>query len=103
MLLTLIALALSSLLKWRVAASAAILAVFFAGAGFGTAVNNVMRTSYGTLMDLSGVARMIWADLLRYDTGSVLPPIYAWGVLGAVCLLSCWVLARRVRAFEVVK
>jgi ABC-2 type transport system permease protein len=100
--LSLITLALSSWVKWRIAASAFILAIFFAGAGFGTAINDVMRTSYGTLIDLSGVIRIIWADILRYDSGAVLPAIDAWVVLGIASLICCWLLSRRIRPFEVV-
>src|SRR5579862_5162560 len=48
--LSLIAMAMSAWVKWRIAAGALILAVFVAGAGFGTAINAVMRTSYGTLL-----------------------------------------------------
>jgi ABC-2 type transport system permease protein len=101
--LSLIALALSACVKWRVTASALILGLFFAGAGFGTAINNVMRTGYGTLIDLSGAVKIIWADLLRYDSGATLPASDAWITLAIVSAICCWLLARRIRPFEVVK
>ena len=50
--LALIALALSAWIKWRVAAGAGVLAVYFVGAGFGAAINEILRTHYGSLIDL---------------------------------------------------
>jgi len=101
--LSLIALALSAWVKWRVAAGALVLGVYFAGAGLGSAINSVMRTSNGTLIDIVQVAHAAWSNLFRYDSGSDLSPAAAWTVLGIVCALCIWLLARRIRAFEVVK
>ena len=80
------------------------LGVFFAGAGFGTALNSVMRTQYGTLLEphRSHV----------YDLGQALPfdfrkPEFrlesAWICVGAVGRGLPCLLVRRVRPFEVVK
>ena len=44
LLLSLIALAVSAFVKWRIAAGALLLGIFVAGAGFGTAINNIVRT-----------------------------------------------------------
>jgi ABC-2 type transport system permease protein len=101
--LSLIGLALSAWVKWKLAAGALVLGVFFAGAGFGAAINSVLRTHYGTLIDLDQVVRIVWSDLFRYDSGAEIPVTTAWTVLGVVCALCLWLLARRVRAFEVVK
>ena len=64
-MLSLIAMAISAWVKWKTAAGAAILGVFFVGAGFGAAINAVMRTKYGSLIDLSQVMRTIWDSLFR--------------------------------------
>jgi len=101
--LALIALALSAWVKWKIAAGALVLGVFFAGAGFGAAIDNVLRTNYGALIDLTQVAHTVWADLLRYDSGTDMSVRDAWMVLGATCVICTVLLARRVRAFEVVK
>ena len=53
LVLSLIALALSAWIKWKIAAGGLVLGVFFAGAGFGTALNSVMRTNYGSLLNLT--------------------------------------------------
>ena len=101
--LSLIALALSAWVKWRIAAGALILGVFFAGAGFGAAINSIVRTKYGGLIDLAQVMSNIWAKMFRDDTVPDIPVADSWVVLALVCALCLWLLARRVKAFEVVK
>jgi ABC-2 type transport system permease protein len=101
--LCLIALALSAWVKWRIAAGGAILAVFFAGAGFGTAVNAIVRTQYGALLDLRQVISIIFSQMFRDDAAPAVPPGDAWTVLAICAALCLWLLAKRVRAFEVVK
>jgi ABC-2 type transport system permease protein len=100
--LSLIALALSACVKWKIAASALMLAVLYAGAGFGAVINNVLRTHYGGLISLNQIIYTIWGDLFRYDWGAQLGSTEAWVVLvlGSACCL--WLLAKRVRPFEVV-
>ncbi len=100
---TLIGFALSALVKWRVAAGALVVGVLFAGAGFGAAINAVVRTSAGSAVDLSFVMRAVWSDLLRYDAGIYLPLGQAWLVLGAVAVVCVGILLRRIRPFEVIK
>lgn len=102
-LLSLIALALSAWVKWKIAAGALVLGVFFAGAGFGTAINNVLRTHYGALLSLNQVIYTIWGELFRYDWGAQLTLGEAWLVLGLTSVLCLWLLAKRIRPFEVVK
>jgi ABC-2 type transport system permease protein len=101
--LALIGLALSAWVRWRIAAGALVLGVIFAGAGFGTAINGLMRTNYGALIDLTQVAHTIWSYLFRYDTGTEMSVTSAWIVLGLTCVICLWLLAKRVRPFEVIK
>jgi ABC-2 type transport system permease protein len=101
--LSLIALALSAWVKWKIAAGALILGVFFAGAGFGAAINNVTDTKYGAFINLMEVVRTIWSDLFRSSSRADLSVNEAWVVLGVTCALCLWLLAKRIRAFEVVK
>ena len=103
------------------AASAALLAIFFIPSIFGEIINNIFFTRWGNLLSLRAVIRAVWAGLFgiferqsgriegmvngRYlNIVLVEPPIWtAWLVLfllAAVCLL---VIARRVRAYEVVR
>jgi len=101
--LSLIALAISAWVKWRIAAGGLILGVFFAGAGFGAAINAVMRTKNGSLIDIMQMMTVAWGQLLRYDAGAGVSATQAWCVLGIVLLFCLWMLSRKVRAFEVVK
>jgi ABC-2 type transport system permease protein len=101
--LCLIALALSAWVKWRIAAGGAILAVFFAGAGFGTAVNAIVRTEYGSLFDLRKVIGLIFSQMFR---DPVLPPVPvgdAWTALALAGVICLWLLSKRIKPFEVVK
>lgn len=102
-ILSLIAMAISAWVKWKVAAGALILGVFFAGAGFGAAINAVMRTKYGTLIDLARVNFIVWSPLFHYDSASGVAVSDAWMALAAACAICLWLLSRKVRAFEVVR
>jgi ABC-2 type transport system permease protein len=103
LMLSLLALALSAWVKWKIAAGGLLLGVFFAGAGFGTALNSVMRTSYGSLLNLTEVMFTIWSKLFSWpaDTGISLEA--SWICVAVVCAVCLWLLIRRVRAFELVK
>jgi ABC-2 type transport system permease protein len=101
--LSLIAMAMSAWVKWKVAAGALILGVYVAGAGFGRAINGVLRIRSGTLIDLTDVKATIWGWMFRYDTGTGLDLTDAWIALGIACAICLWLLVKKVRAFEVVK
>lgn len=101
--LALMALALSAWVKWRIAAGGLILGVLFAGAGFGAAVNSIVRTNYGSLLDLRQVIAVIWSQMFRNELSTNVPVGEAWTALAVACGICLWLLARRVKAFEVVK
>lgn len=125
-LLALIALAVSSVVKWRVVASGAMLGMFFVPSAFGEIVNQLFLTRVGSLISLWAMTKSIWLGLFRlFDRnagtirGKVSNPIYdgqyinmtllepplwaSWLVLSAACAICLWVLARKVRAYEVIK
>jgi ABC-2 type transport system permease protein len=52
--LSLIALALSAWVKWRIAAGACVLGLHFVGAGFAQAINQILGTRNGSLINLGG-------------------------------------------------
>jgi ABC-2 type transport system permease protein len=101
--LSLIALAISAWVRWKIAAGGLILGVFFVGAGFGAVINNVMRTKNGSMIDIVQMMATAWGQLFRYDTGNGITAAQAWMVLAIVSAISLWLLSRKVRAFEVVK
>lgn len=103
LLLSLIALAVSAWVKWRIAAGAVLLGIFVVGAGFGTALNAIVRTEYGSLMNLTLVMYTIWSQLFGLVPDSGLAVEQAWAVVALVCAGCVWLLWKKVRAFEVVK
>ncbi len=103
LLLSLIALAVSAWVKWRIAAGALLLGIFVAGAGFGTAINQIVRTDYGSLVNLPEVMFTLWSQLFGLESTTGLPAEYAWATYVTVCAGCLWLLWRKVRAFEVVK
>ena len=101
--LCLLALALSAWVKWKVVAGALLFGVFFAAAGFGQAINQVLHTDSGNLINLAELVRTIWVGLFRLPSRSGLAPESAWMALAGICVICLHLLDRKVRAFEVVK
>jgi hypothetical protein len=107
-------------------ASGALLGLFFVPSAFGEIVNQLFLTRIGHLISLSMTMNSIWRGLFGLfvrQTGSIRgkvsnpiydeqffdiallePPLWAsWLVLAAVCAVCIWLLARKVRAYEVIK
>lgn len=101
--LSLIAMAMSAWVKWKVAAGALIIGIFFVGAGMGAVINQVLRTKYGSLINLTQVIATIWAKLFRIQAGTGIELWDAWMAILATCAICLYLLTRKVRAFEVVK
>jgi ABC-2 type transport system permease protein len=125
-LLSLLALAVSSLLKWRVVASGALLALFFVPSAFGAIINELFLTRAGNLFSLWAMMNNVWRGLFglfdRFSgqiRGKITTPIYdnefvdivllepplwvSWLLIATVCAVCVWLLARKVRAYEVIK
>jgi len=101
--LSLLAMALSAWVKWRIVAGALLLGVMFFGAGFAEAVNAVLRTQAGHFLNIVYLMGTVWTSLFRVDMqGSITPP-QAWIALLIYCAICLALLVRRVRAYEVVK
>ena len=121
LLLALLALALSSWVKWRLAASAALIGVFVIPSAFASALNEIFQTHWWHIISLPNLIKNAWAGLFGtfvqqtgrmrgFNQGRRLyidlfePPL--WGTwlmliaIGAFCLL---LLVRKVRAYEVVR
>ena len=102
--LSLVAMAMSAWIKWRIAAGALILGVIFVGAGFGAAVNAVMRTNLGSMLDLAQDNSAIWARLFRLtDADLRIDAVDAANAMAIASLICLWLLFKKVRAFEVIK
>lgn len=125
-LLSLIALAVSSIVKWRVVASGAMLGLFFVPSAFAEIVNELFLTRSGHLISLWASMNSIWRGLFGlferqvgtirgtvtnpiydgqfFDKALLEPPLWAsWLVILLVCAVCVWLLNRTVRAYEVIK
>jgi ABC-type transport system involved in multi-copper enzyme maturation permease subunit len=103
--LSILGLALSSWVKWRVVATGIIFATVFVPAGVGAIVSAVLRTKWGFLLNIPFMISTLWQRLLgapefsRFSLPT--PAIAAMFVLA--CILCLGMLDKRIRAREVVR
>jgi ABC-2 type transport system permease protein len=120
LLLALMSLAISSWVKWRIAASAALIGVFFIPAAFAGAINEIFMTRWGNLISLPNIIKSVWEGLFgtwvehagrvrgfvngrRVFLDLFQPPLWSsWLVLATICAFCLLLLVRKVRAYEVV-
>lgn len=103
----LVALALSAWVKWRPIAGGAMFGIFFAGAGFGEVVNDMLFRRpdplWGSLLDLQLMMRIISHWLFDVQFYNPVPVWSAWAGLLAICGFALLLLGRKIRACEVVR
>ena len=102
-ILSLLAMALSAWVKWRIVAAALLLAVMFFGAGFAQALNAVLRTESGHFFNLAYLMGIVWNSLFQVDATHAIPVSQAWIALLLYCAICLALLMRKVRAYEVVQ
>jgi ABC-2 type transport system permease protein len=109
-IVALVTLSASAWLKWRVAATAAMLAFFFVGPAFGAAVNAILGTNWGHIFDVLYAVKLIWVSLFRVPLPDAMamqmlgiPTWAAWASVLATCGISIVLLNRRLKAREVVR
>ncbi len=100
--LTLLALALSAWVKWRLAASAALFGCYLIPAAIGQIVNNTFDTQWGNLIKLFDLFDSIWTSLFYRVASTDIPAWSAWTMLALICAVCVLLLKRKVRAYEVV-
>jgi hypothetical protein len=123
--LSLIALSVSALVKWRVVASGAMLGLFFVPSALGEIVNQLFLTRLGHLISIWSTMVSVWSGLFGLfvrQTGAIRgtvsnpiydeqffdivllePPLWAsWIVITLICAVCVLLLARKVRAYEVI-
>jgi ABC-2 type transport system permease protein len=101
--ISLLALALSAWVKWRIAAGGLLLGVLFIGAGFALAINGVLQTQQGYLLNLSKLINIIWQDLFHDSGDRALPVAEAWFGVLAFAAGCFYLLMKKIRANEVVR
>jgi len=103
LLLTLIALAISAWVRWKLIAGALLLAVMFASSGFATAVNEILRVKAGFYLDPANLIAAIWARFFDVPIHTEMSITGAYAGIAVICGFCVLLLSRKIRAFEVVK
>ncbi|HEX8844687.1 MAG TPA: hypothetical protein VF791_08595 [Pyrinomonadaceae bacterium] len=120
LLLSLLSLAMSSLVKWRMAASAALIGIFFIPSAFAAVINTIFQSWWGHIFNVRALIGSVWGGLFgavqqaanprrrSWQSRSLFaanlePPVWsAWLMLSVICALCLLLLYRKVRAYEVV-
>jgi ABC-2 type transport system permease protein len=103
-LISLLALAISAWVRWRIVAGAMLLVIFFLGAGLAQAINAVLRTDAGYWIDLGTNFGQICVRFYRTKSGGdQISTEEAVASLLVMSALSVWLLWRKVRAYEVAR
>jgi hypothetical protein len=100
--LSLLTLALSALIRWPLAVRGVLLSLFLLLPGFGHAIYQGMGERWGLLLDLGTVFRTMLRGLFGLSVEGGPPLAGVWALLIGIALLSVVILARRLRAYEVV-
>jgi ABC-2 type transport system permease protein len=121
LLLALLSQAVSSIVKWRVVASATLLGIFFIPAVFGQFVNLIFLTHWGNIISIDALMRNVMSGLfgtfvrsashiVEIDNGVARqvvvsePPLWcSWTALFVICAICLAILSQRVKAYEVVR
>ena len=122
LLLALLTQTISAWVKWRIAASAGLIGLFFIPSVFAEILNQLLETRWGHIISLAALIRNVWAGLFgtfvrqasqiqEIRSGRVIrsalvsePPLWAsWMMLFLICALCLLLLSRKVKAYEVVK
>ena len=107
-MISLVSMAVAVWVKWRIAATALMLGIFFLLPALGAILNAILRTQWGALMNFPYMITLVWAHLFRLDaihrhsSGFDVVPLWsAWASLLSVCAFCFWLLDRKLRAREV--
>jgi ABC-2 type transport system permease protein len=116
LLLTVLAMALSAWVRLKPVAGALMFGVFFVAAGFGAAINGIMRTKWGNLINISHLIGAVWVSLFeqpmrrgagavffRVARGEEIPVWACWVSLFAICSICLWLLGKKIRGAEAVR
>jgi len=101
-ILSLVAMASSAYVRWRVVAAAVSLAFFFILSGVAEMIDQVLRVSWGHIIDPAWAVNQVWCALLGVDPPEG-PGAGASAVaLAAMVLLLVLVIERKLRPVEIV-
>lgn len=102
-LLCVISLAISAYVKWKPVARLTLILLFIVAVFTAGIINGLLGTDWASVINISAMIVLIWKRLLGLDPG-VSTPLWV-GILSPLlfCATSVWLLARKLRPYEVVK
>jgi ABC-2 type transport system permease protein len=105
---SLLSMAIAVWVKWRIAATALMVAMLFLSPALGTVVSVILRTSWGQIFNFPLMIMVVWAHLFRltqpnqhHNPISDFPLWAAWTSLLSICAFCFWLLNRKLKAREV--
>jgi ABC-2 type transport system permease protein len=101
-ILTLIALALSAWVRWKIVAGGLLLGVMFATTGFAGAIAAVMHSAIGFYLDPAALVAVIYGNFFDIPMESGISTLNACLALFAIGVFCIWLLSKKIRAFQVV-
>lgn len=102
LVLSLVAMASSAYVRWRIVAAGISLAFFFVLSGVGAMIDNVFRVTWGHILDPAWSINQVWCAMLGIDP---LPGPDAWASAASLALLVAvlvFVIERKLRPVEIV-
>jgi ABC-2 type transport system permease protein len=106
--ISLVSMAVAVWVKWRIAATALMLAIFFLLPALGLVIGAILRTNWGFVINFPFMITIVWAHLFhitptnRHSSGFDVVPLWAaWASLLSLCTACFWLLDRKLRAREV--
>jgi ABC-2 type transport system permease protein len=102
LLVSLVALASSAYVRWRMVAGGLVLGFFFILSGVSAMINGVFRVTWGHALDPAWGAYRLWCAMLQVDPPDGPGPAACASVLVSIILLLLLVLERKLRPVEVV-
>jgi len=107
-MISLVSMAVAVWVKWRIAATALMLGIFFLLPALGQVLDLILRTQWGSLINITHMMSIVWAHLFRLkaierqSSGFDVVPLWAaWASLLSMCAACFWLLDRKLRAREV--
>lgn len=101
--LSLAVLAISALVRWALIARGALFGALIVPSAFAGIVNAAFGTTWGNLISPVALLSSLLAQLFRTSHGGEIPVVAATIMLAAICGLCLLILARKVRAYEVIR
>ncbi|MBZ5506754.1 MAG: ABC transporter permease subunit [Acidobacteriia bacterium] len=106
--ISLVSMAVAVWVKWRIAATALMLAIFFLLPALSLVIGAILRTNWGFLINFPFMITIVWAHLFkitlihRHASGFDVVPLWAaWASLLSLCAACFWLLDRKLQAREV--